>query len=794
MTRTEERLAEALDAAARALREDTLSPLIVPERRPRTRPAWAAPLAAAGALLLAVGLGAAVSGHLPGIGRSAAPVVAAVGPPPRYYVETESGQTLVRATATGAVTGTVPVSGLVTAAADGEFFIVAGTSSAAYDLYRFRLNASGQVTGLSLVTRDVVSQGVEAEAASADGSVFAVAVNTLGSAKIVVVNTVTGARSVWQGGMDRPGYKFGIASLSWTSNGELVFLGQWCSRAGTEVGVGTCATIPAVNAMTPSDSQVWALDHPTAGGGLLDSGRMLLGQSAQFPSIMQAVISPDGSTLTAIVVNQPASFTRSPVALAQPGSFSVDQASVATGGQLGTLYQGSFGWENAWQLSSDGAAGHWLIDGDRPGLRDPGLSINGWIANGRLTALPPSEGVYSEAWWSPPPAAIPAPVSSPAPTRVAPSLAGPGPAPSYYVETYATDSTGQVVVRSTATGAVTADVGIPPSAGPLVSAAGDGTFFAAARVSGQGPMLYRFRLTGSGQVAGLSAVPGGVIGGARDVPDAIAVSPDGSQVAVALGPAPSPSCSQVAPRSSEPIASPLCDGAEPGKGADDIVVINVATGTRRLWAGGMPDSLYIPSLSWTANGRELVFLGQTCQAGAPWFWGENGCTSGTAGETFGVWALNPEQAGGRLDSGRLLLRQAPEYLDVAQALISGDGSTITAAVVTGPPDQPVNGPVTVSFEQISVGAGTVLRVLYHLVVSTMIGKGVARAAPRYDAMIGVPVPMLNPVATGQSWLVGRGAPCFGAPQCPKQPVLGWTADRRLFVLPALGEWIGNDAW
>ncbi len=85
MTRTEERLADALGAAALALREDTLRPLQGPERE-RHRLAWVAPVAAAASVFLVVGLGVALAGYLPGSGRvnrSPGPLTA----PPRYYVE-----------------------------------------------------------------------------------------------------------------------------------------------------------------------------------------------------------------------------------------------------------------------------------------------------------------------------------------------------------------------------------------------------------------------------------------------------------------------------------------------------------------------------------------------------------------------------------------------------------------------------------------------------------------------------------------------------------------------------------
>jgi DNA-binding beta-propeller fold protein YncE len=66
MTATEDRLKEALAAAAGTVREDALRPLTIPERRRRRRLRLLAPLAAAAAVLLIVGLEV-------GIGRTPAP-------------------------------------------------------------------------------------------------------------------------------------------------------------------------------------------------------------------------------------------------------------------------------------------------------------------------------------------------------------------------------------------------------------------------------------------------------------------------------------------------------------------------------------------------------------------------------------------------------------------------------------------------------------------------------------------------------------------------------------------------
>jgi hypothetical protein len=809
MTRTEERLADALGAAACTVREDTLSPLIVPSRQRRTRHAWVAPIAAAVALLLAVGVGAVVSGNLPGAGH-AAPVTAAAGPPPRYYVASEingPGSTLVvRATGTGAMTDSLQIQSLenrnlavpdnpaadfymITAAADGEFFVAAGQTSAPDDdislqLYRFRLTSAGRIAGLSQVPDGAITGPVVAMAASPDGSELAVSVeDSEGSARVLVINTATGARSVWQGGMARSGDQFFIDSLSWTGNGqELVFLAQWIpSRlplALSRLPADAKLPSPIVSApMLSLDAEVWALE-PASGGGALDAGQMLLRQSARYPDIEQAAISADGMTLTAVVGSRPAGAT-TPQADYAARPFSIDQISVATGRQLGTLYQGTADLAVS-QLISEGLGGPWLILGIK-GVKPPQTTFSGWISDGRLIALPGiNQYIFSEAWS----ASVPNPPAHPV---VRPSTPA-GTPPHYYVET---DSDGQVVARSTATGSVTAVVGVPRSSGQLVTEAGDGTYFVATGPPGNvrwpGPELYKFRLTGAGQVTGLSKIPGGPIGtGQYSGASAIAAAPDGTQVAVAIDPSMAV-CSGVP-----------CASAEAGKGADYIAVVNAATGARSLWQGGMPSSLSIPSLSWTANGRELVFLGQTCEAGPSRSQFLSGCegvltppspapgqgsSKALSRESSEVWALDPVPGGGRLGSAHRLLGQSAAYQDIAQAVISPDGSTITAVVMNGSASLSPPVEALVSVVQISVASGAQLRVLYRQAFDE---TEYHTAAPFVSP---APAPYLTADSTGRYWLLDVAySETNGA--VPN----GWIRAGQLVELPPSGASVASEAW
>ena len=126
---------------------------------------------------------------------------------------------------------------------------------------------------------------------------------------------------------------------------------------------------------------------------------------------------------------------------------------------------------------------------------------------------------------------------------------GPGPAdadgfaagvPPYYVQE--SFGGGAPVVRATATGAVTATIRCPwrqshVVAGEIAATASQAFFLVCERPAGHGPgsmrtasRIYRFQLTDSGRVSGLSLVPGGQLG--PPAVDAITAAPDGAQRAL----------------------------------------------------------------------------------------------------------------------------------------------------------------------------------------------------------------------------------------------------------------------
>jgi len=422
MTRTEERLTDALDAAARSVREDTMRPLRVLEREAGRR-VWVAPAAAAASLLLVVGL-VAVAVHAREPGGSGGSLAAAPSPD-RYYVVggLSGGRPVVRSTATGRITATVPVPlspkapqyGLVAAAPGGVFFTAAWVPRATGEkIYRFRVTAAGRVSGFAAVPGGVLGGAqwtADAMTASPSADQVAISFGFIGPVKacapepaclkapsdfIVVLNTVTGKKSVWQGGLSEPGKRFMVGNLSWADDGhELAFFGEVCPAGGWEPGSESCGTDRVAEART--------LD-PAAAGGRLDSGRLLLRHSARSPYIAQAVISPDGSTITALVLTGPV-IGNSQVSGGFPDDLAVEQISVRTDKLLRVLYRRELGDTSETNgvpdplaLMPDAAGQHWLLNvGICVGSCTTGF--NGWIDRGTLVPLAPANGRLAyEAW------------------------------------------------------------------------------------------------------------------------------------------------------------------------------------------------------------------------------------------------------------------------------------------------------------------------------------------------------------------------------------------------------------
>ena len=224
-------------------------------------------------------------------------------------------------------------------------------------------------------------------------------------------------------------------------------------------------------------------------------------------------------------------------------------------------------------------------------------------------------------------------------------------------------------VRDSATGRLLqhgpAASGTDPKLTQLTAAGDDRTFVLALFSLARGTRFYELRITASGQSAGLRplAIPPMP---AREAADAIALTPDGTRLAVAIQ-----------------------TGGRDGK----VEVITLATGAVRTWTtargrGGLPENL-----SWDAAGRRLAF-----------FW--SGATSAA-----GLWLLDTRAPGAGLLSGQRLLPQTAGPDEVQSALINPDARTIIASVTYNGTRQVSRGTVVGGIVEVSAQTGRPLSTL-----------------------------------------------------------------------------------
>jgi hypothetical protein len=344
MTRIEERLSDALHASADRVRDDRLRPLPAAGRTTKRARAWLIPVAAAASVVLVIAAAVALAGGprnaaVPGADRGGSGGTGITATEvPKYFAFFNSPneheflwQVIVLSTVTGAEVARTPVLDnpsadpvSIAAAPDDRTFYVDYRVGTQTRIYTFSIPARGRTAPITLIKGGVVSDTAGAGyppsvsgdqlAVSPDGTQLALSTGTSGRViqdqdqanQIVVINLRTGARSRWQGGLDRPGKSFGIMNLSWGDGGRsLVFLAQWCDDDGPAVNAdpsGYCSG--ADTRYGYRDAEVWSL-NATTGGGRLSDGRLLLRQSARYPVIAQAIAGPGGTGLTAVVLTGP---------------------------------------------------------------------------------------------------------------------------------------------------------------------------------------------------------------------------------------------------------------------------------------------------------------------------------------------------------------------------------------------------------------------------------------------------------------------------------------------------------
>jgi hypothetical protein len=243
--------------------------------------------------------------------------------------------------------------------------------------------------------------------------------------------------------------------------------------------------------------------------------------------------------------------------------------------------------------------------------------------------------------------------------------------------------------------------------------------------------FYQFSVTSTGHVTGLRAVGKPVIG---EPVNEFAASPDGTKVAYAQQGCPAPvSASYVGV----------------------IHVMNLTSGAVRSWhntvSAATPARVttQIGAMSWTANGRTVV---------ADYLWEpEEGSPD------LAVLGLDATSSGGSLQAhSHLLFSQGASCtVCVYTALISSDGSTLTAVAETSVPplpSHPGNPWYRLMVLKLSLTTGQPSGILY-------------RSAPSVGAYAGL-VPVLSTDGQAQHWLLWND---------PEQ--FGWISGGKLVPLP-----------
>src|SRR5579864_2690954 len=309
MNDLENLLREELRHEAQKVQPELLKPLQVPTRRPSWRP-HLFPFTAAAAVIAVITAGALVAGltaahkpaaHKPAVSGSARASL------PRFYVTTSSSpggrgiQAVVRASASGQVTGTVRVpsalpvewadSGgtFVTAAADDRSFIIGVQGGQAptkigldLRLFRFAISDAGKPGHLTeLAPAPMRNETTEGIALSPDGKLLAVSLmsNAAGNSSptIQVLNLATGATRTWTA--PTRNYPYLIGPPSW-ADGSRVVAFTWLRS--TQSGLMSAPRgIRLLDITAPGDNLV-------AGTVIVPRGVVAAG------SIVSAQITPDG--------------------------------------------------------------------------------------------------------------------------------------------------------------------------------------------------------------------------------------------------------------------------------------------------------------------------------------------------------------------------------------------------------------------------------------------------------------------------------------------------------------------
>jgi hypothetical protein len=341
------------------------------------------------------------------------------------------------------------------------------------------------------------------------------------------------------------------------------------------------------------------------------------------------------------------------------------------------------------------------------------------------------------------------------PGRSAPAAAAgaaAGGVPRFYIVQTSNGKGVETQVRARATSRVTAKVRCP-SASPTVqldsvTAAARQTFFLVCEDVSQptypftvlSSQVYRFRVTNAGHIRGYAVVRGGALTGLAAL--SVAVTPDGSELAVSVAPG-------AAPRGR--ISPP------------EVIMINTVTGSHATWHGApdTPGTIRYPvyDLSLSSNGKKMAFLtqphcirkkGSTCKV--------------SGGEQERI--VGKASAGGQLSSARVVFRQS-SLMRISVGYINDttmtpDGSLITVAEVSWPFGY-------VSVVHVSVATGKQVAVVYRMHT----GDGFSYRTFSADA-------------SGRHFLLDAGP--------SKASINGWIDNGHLVRLKPAGDSVGWEVW
>jgi hypothetical protein len=263
-----------------------------------------------------------------------------------------------------------------------------------------------------------------------------------------------------------------------------------------------------------------------------------------------------------------------------------------------------------------------------------------------------------------------------------PSGTRPSGPPRYYADV---EGPGVVVIRATGTGRVTDSYTYAGGSIGALTAARDNRTFYFVEDSPSNATIKTFRVTASGQITGLARVRGGTISTHGGVVDSIAVAPNGSRLVIGEFFDPSPT------GGGGPVA--------------DLIVMSLRTGKHTVWQGTRRQNwpVSIPSVSWTPDGRSVVYLLQWCRGGLE---GTDTCTR--PGVQYAeVWSLDAGSHGGTLAGhGHRLLAQSARYPVIQQVLAAARGGAVIVMVRSG------KDRTHLAIDLVSVPSGRCLSVLY----------------------------------------------------------------------------------